>query len=81
MIVRYFMSVIFIRLYKSSPKKKEPSSYCEAHETSFLKTIIVTIEEKIYDMKINRPFLFLLNNSMLPDGYNLVFMSKIEKFD
>ena len=39
------------------------------------------IEEKIYDMKINRPFLFLLKNSMLPDGYNLVFMSKIEKFD
>jgi serpin B len=39
------------------------------------------IEEIIYDMKINRPFLFLLKNSMLPDGYNLVFMSKIEKFD
>ena len=39
------------------------------------------IEEKIYDMKINRPFLFLLKNSMLPEGYNLVFMSKIEKFD
>ena len=39
------------------------------------------IEEKIYDMKINRPFLFLLKNSILPDGHNLVFMSKIEKFD
>ena len=39
------------------------------------------IEEKIYDMKINRPFLFLLKNTKLPDGYNLVFMSKIEKFD
>ena len=39
------------------------------------------IEEKIYDMKINRPFLFLLKNSILPDRHNLVFMSKIEKFD
>ena len=39
------------------------------------------IEEKIYDMKINRPFLFLLKNTNLPDGYNLVFMSKIENFD
>ena len=39
------------------------------------------IEEIIYDMKINRPFLFLLKNSKLPDGYNLVFMSKIEKFE
>ena len=36
------------------------------------------IEEKIYDMKINRPFLFLLKNNHLPTGYDLVFMSKIE---
>ena len=38
-------------------------------------------EEKIYDMKINRPFLFLLKNSALPDGHDLVFMSKIEKLE
>ena len=38
-------------------------------------------DEKIYDMKVNRPFLFLLINSKLPAGYDLVFMSKIEKFD
>ena len=38
-------------------------------------------EEKIYDMKINRPFLFLLKNSALPVGHDLVFMSKIEKLD
>ena len=36
-------------------------------------------EEKIYDMKVNRPFLFLLKNSELPAGYDLLFMSKIEK--
>jgi len=38
-------------------------------------------EEKIYDMKINRPFLFLLINSKLPKEHNLVFMSKIEKLE
>ena len=38
-------------------------------------------EEKIYDMKINRPFLFLLKNDALPAGHDLVFMSKIEKLD
>ena len=36
-------------------------------------------EEKIYDMKVNRPFLFLLKNSKLPKEHNLVFISKIEK--
>ena len=39
------------------------------------------VEEKIYDMKVNRPFLFLLKNSKLPSGYDLVFMSKIEKIE
>ena len=35
-------------------------------------------EEKIYEMKVNRPFLFLIKNSKLPKGHDLVFMSKIE---
>ena len=39
------------------------------------------VEEKIYDMKVNRPFLFLLKNSRLPAGYDLIFMSKIEKLE
>ena len=38
-------------------------------------------EEKIYDMKVNRPFLFLLKNSKLPKEHNLVFISKIEKLE
>ena len=42
---------------------------------------LLPLEEKIYDMKVNRPFLFLLKNSNLPDGYDLVFMAKIEKID
>ena len=37
--------------------------------------------EKIFDMKVNRPFLFLLKNDKLPDGYDLLFMSKIEKIE
>ena len=37
------------------------------------------IQEIIYDMKVNRPFIFLLKNSQLPTGYDLVFMAKIEK--
>lgn len=37
--------------------------------------------EKIRDMKVNRPFLFLLKNSRLPDDHNLIFMSKIEKLE
>ena len=36
------------------------------------------IQEEIYEMKVNRPFIFLLKNSQLPAGYDLVFMAKIE---
>ena len=39
------------------------------------------LEEEIHDMKVNRPFLFLLKNSKLPEGYDLVFMSKIETLE
>ena len=38
-------------------------------------------EEKIYDMKVNRPFLFLLKNSKLPEDYDLLFISKIEALE
>ena len=54
---------------------------CEAAAVTAIDiaTNSIPVEEKIYDMKINRPFLFLLKNSKLPKGYDLVFMSKIEK--
>ena len=35
-------------------------------------------KEKIYDMIVNRPFLFLHKNANLPAGKDLLFMSKIE---
>ena len=56
---------------------------CEAAAVTAVNVVpsSMPIEEKIYDMKVNRPFLFLLKNSILPVGYDLVFMSKIEKFD
>ena len=38
-------------------------------------------KEIIYQMKVNRPFLFLLRSSKLPADYDLLFMSKIEKFE
>ena len=56
---------------------------CEAAAVTAIddRTSAADDDEKIYDMKVNRPFLFLLINSKLPVGYDLVFMSKIEKFD
>ena len=56
---------------------------CEAAAVTAIDiaTNSIPVEEKIYDMKINRPFLFLLKNSKLPKGYDLVFMSKIEKLE
>jgi len=38
-------------------------------------------EEKIFNMKINRPFLFMLRNSKLPKDHDMIFMAKIEKID
>ena len=37
--------------------------------------------EKIYDMNVNRPFLFILRNDRLPKNYDIVFISKIEEIN
>ncbi len=37
------------------------------------------IQEEIFEMKVNRPFLFMIKSSLLPDEYDLLFMSKIEE--
>ena len=37
--------------------------------------------EKIYDMHVNRPFLFILRNSQLPKNYDIIFISKIEELN
>ena len=36
-------------------------------------------EEKIYNMKINRPFLFIIRNNKLPKNYDIIFISKVEE--
>ena len=36
-------------------------------------------KEIVHKMKVNRPFLFLLKNWRFPDGYDMVFMAKIEE--
>ena len=36
------------------------------------------MEEIVYSMKVNRPFLFFLRSKKLPENYYLLFMSKIE---
>ena len=42
-------------------------------------TTSIPVEEVIYEMKINRPFLFLLRSNKLPENYDLLFMAKIEE--
>ena len=42
-------------------------------------TAIFDEDSKIYDMKVNRPFLFILRNNRLPEEHNMIFMAKIEK--
>ena len=58
---------------------------CEAAAVTAIEINRVTStmpkEEIIYQMKVDRPFLFLLKNNKLLTGYDLVFMSKIEKLE
>ena len=42
---------------------------------------IIEEDNKVYDMKINRPFLFILSNNRLPEEHNMLFMAKIEKIE
>ena len=37
--------------------------------------------EKIYIMKINRPFLFIIGNKRLPKNYDIIFISKVEEIN
>ena len=38
-------------------------------------------DEKIYNMKINRPFLFIIRKNNLPKNYDILFISKIEEIN
>jgi len=77
------LSGLFINrvIHKSYLKVFEDG--CEAAAVTVVDVTDGALPEigKIRDMKVNRPFLFLLKNSKLPDGHNLIFMSKIEKLE
>ena len=36
--------------------------------------------EKIYNMHVNRPFIFILRNENCPKGRDIIFFSKVCKF-
>ena len=53
----------------------------EAVATTGAVTVVHTtgfLPPKVYEMKVNRPFLFLIKSSKLPENYDLLFMAKIE---
>ena len=39
------------------------------------------VQEIIYHMEVNRPFLFMLRSRKLPSSYDMLFMSKIESIE
>ena len=44
-------------------------------------SVIFDEDSKIYNMKVDRPFLFILRNNLLPEDHDMVFMAKIEKIE
>ena len=68
-------------IHKTFLKVHEYGTEAAAVSVIGMDELIYPDDDKIYDMKINRPFLFFLKNSKLPEGHNLVFMAKIEKID
>ena len=46
-----------------------------------VETDMEPIEEKIYEMIINRPFLFIIKNRKLPKNNDIIFISKVENLN
>ena len=46
-----------------------------------IKNSLAPRQEKIYDMIINRPFLFIIRNRNFPKNYDIIFISKIEELN
>ena len=68
-------------IHKTYLKVFEDGCEAAAVTSIYFDTLSEPKKEIIYDMKVNKPFLFLIKNSKLPKGHDLVFMSKIEKLD
>ena len=45
------------------------------------KTSARPVQEVVYEMKVNRPFLFILRSSILPIDHDILFISKIEQLE
>ena len=46
-----------------------------------LNMAMIPIKEMIYNMIVNRPFLFIIRNKKLPKNYDIIFISKIEQLN
>ena len=68
-------------IHKTYLKVNEQGTEAAAITEVIFDESAMEIPDKIYDMKVNRPFLFLLKNNKLPAGYDLLLMSKIEKIE
>ena len=68
-----YISDVFQKSYLSVDEKGTEA----AASTSV--TVIKKSIQRFYSMFINRPFLFMLRNEDLPQGYEMLFMAKVEK--
>ena len=69
-------------LHKTFLKVNENGTEAAAVTAVIIKyTSARPVEEKVFQMKVNRPFLFMLRSNKLPSDYDMLFMSKIESID
>ena len=69
-------------LHKTFLKVNESGTEAAAVTAVIVKvTSARPVQEKIYQMKVNRPFLFMLRSNKLPSDYDMLFMSKIESIE
>lgn len=69
-------------LHKTFLKVNENGTEAAAVTAVIVKyTSAMPVQEKIYQMKVNRPFLFMLRSNKLPSDYDMLFMSKIESIE
>ena len=69
-------------LHKTFLKVNENGTEAAAVTAVIIKyTSARPVQEKIYQMKVNRPFLFMLRSNTLPSDYDMLFMSKIESIE
>ena len=69
-------------LHKTYLKVNEKGTEAAAVTAVIVKvTSAAPKQEIVYEMKVNRPFLFILRSNKLPVDYDVLFISKIEKIE